>query len=295
MALGIVEFLAPEYVKDALSKLDISLTALRDALRGAGDKTLTDLDTRLGDIYARLDVALSTRASETTLSAIKTQTDKLTFDANNYLRVNVSTTVNPPNLDITLSSHRDAIRGTGNKTLTDLDTRLGDIYGRLDVALSTRASESTLSALSGKFPSAAALDDSLANPTTTIVGSAGLVWTGSAWARLGGASADFAGSTLYGVGVIPQWLPSRQAYLVDNISVTTTEGSTSISAPGAKVLIIKNKGDVDALIGLNASVPATNPLVVRARTVRVILHRGVTTVYYKTATGSTTLEIAYFN
>ena len=60
MALGIVEFLAPEYVKDALSKLDISLTALRDALRGAGDKTLTDLDTRLGDIYARLDVALST-------------------------------------------------------------------------------------------------------------------------------------------------------------------------------------------------------------------------------------------
>jgi len=295
VALGIVEFLAPEYVKDALSKLDITLTSLRDAIRGAGNKTLTDLDTRLGDIYSRLDVAISTRASESTLSAIKTQTDKLTFDTNNFLRVNVSTTVNPPNLDITLSSLRDAIRGTGNKTLTDLDTRLSDIYGRLDVSLSTRASETTLSSLSGKFPSAAALGDSIANPTTTIVGGANLLWTGSAWARLGGSSADFVGSTLYGIGTIPQWLPSRQAYLIDNINVTTTEGSTSISAPGAKILIIKNKGDVDAMIGLNSSVPTTNPLIVRARTVRVIPHKGVTAVYYKTASGSTTLEITYFN
>jgi len=66
----------------------------------------------------------STRASESTLSGIKTQTDKLTFDASNYLQVNVKSTVNPSNLDVTLS---------------------------------TRASESTLSGLSGKFPSAVAL------------------------------------------------------------------------------------------------------------------------------------------
>jgi len=382
-----VEFLSPEYVKDALSKLDISLTTLRDAIRGAGGKTLTDLDTQLGNIYGRLDVALSTRASESTLAAVKAQTDKLSFDASNYLRVNVSATVNPPNLDISLSSLRDALRGAGNKTLTDLDTDLNNIYGRLDVALSTRASETTLSGLSGKFPSASALGDSMpnptttvvggallgfdgtywrrvradsngyllvtanidkariwdgtdyleinsdgsinvkyidtnlstrasettlsgfsgkfpsasalgdsmSNPTTTVVGGANLVWTGSAWARVGGASGDFVGTTLYGVGVIPQWLPSRQAYLIDNINVTTTEGSTTIASPGAKILIVKNKGDVDAMIGLNASVPTTNPLIVRARTVRVITHRGVTAVYYKTSTGSTTLEIAYFN
>jgi len=387
MSLGLGEFVAPEYIKDALSKLDISLTTLRDALRGTGNKTLTDLDTQLGNIYGRLDVTLSTRASEATLSGIKTQTDKLTFDANNYLQVNVKATVNPPNLDITISSLRDAIRGTGNKTLTDLDTQLSNIYGRLNVNLDTRASESTLSTFSGKFPSATALGDALANPTTTIVGSAllgfdgtnwrrikadsngylmvtasvdkakiwdgtdyleinsdgsinvkyidtnlstrasestlsgfsgkfpsatalgdslsnptttiiggaNLVWNGSNWSRLGGTSADFIGSTLYGVGVIPQWLPSRQPYLIDNINVTTTEGSTSITAPGAKILIIKNKGDVDAQIGLNASVPTTNPLLVRAKTVRVIVHRGVTAVYYKTASGSTTLEIAYFN
>jgi len=295
MVLGITEYLAPEFAKSALEKLDISLTTLRDALRGTGNKTLTDLDTKLADIYTRLDVTLSTRASETTLNAIKTKTDLLTFDANNYLRVNVSTTVNPPNLDMTLTALRDALRGTGNKTLTDLDTGLSNIYGRLDVALSTRSSESTLSAFSGKFPSAAALGDSMSNPTTTIIGTANLIWTGSAWARLGGTSGDFAGTTLAGLGVIPMWLPSRQAYLIDNISVGTTEASTSISAPGAKILIIKNKGDVDAQIGLNASVPTTNPLIVRAKTVRVIAHKGVTAVYYKTATGSTTLEITYFN
>jgi hypothetical protein len=54
----------------------------------------------------------------------------------------------------------------------------------LDVALSTRASESTLSALSGKFPSAAALSDSLSNPTTTIVGDAMLGFDGTYWRRV---------------------------------------------------------------------------------------------------------------
>jgi hypothetical protein len=54
----------------------------------------------------------------------------------------------------------------------------------LDVALSTRASESTLSGLSGKFPSAVALSDSLSNPTTTIIGVANLGWDGTYWRRL---------------------------------------------------------------------------------------------------------------
>jgi len=54
----------------------------------------------------------------------------------------------------------------------------------LDVALSTRASESTLSGLSGKFPSAVALSDSLGNPTTTIIGAAALGWDGTYWRRL---------------------------------------------------------------------------------------------------------------
>jgi len=88
-----------------------------------------------------LDVNLSTRASETTLSAIKTQTDKLTFDESNRLKVLLESLPNPSNLD---------------------------------VALSTRASESTLSALKNALASVGtdkfrvSLVDALPAGTNTI-------------------------------------------------------------------------------------------------------------------------------
>jgi hypothetical protein len=286
------EFLTPEYLKTKLDLIDLSITGLRDAIRGTGNKTLTDLDTDLANIYNRLDVALSTRASEATLAGIKSKTDLLTFDTNNYLRVNVSTTVNPPNLD---------------------------------VALSTRASESTLSALSNKFPSAVTLADNLSNPTTTIIGVANLGWDGTYWRRVAVDTSsrfkialdadnvgllkdtkipnplgvltnlDVIGTTTNALAVISQTLPARQPYTIQNISVTTTEGSTSISAPGAKILIIKNKGDVDVMIGINGAVPTTNPLIVRARTIKMFPHKGITQVNYKVASGSSTIDLEYYN
>ena len=323
--MALVEMLDPVYLKSRLDYIDLSLTSLRDALRGTGNKTLTDLDTDLANIYARLDVALSTRASETTLSGIKTQTDKLTFDTNNYLQVNVKALVNPSNLD---------------------------------VALSTRASESTLSAFSGKFPSAAALSDTLGNPTTTIVGSALLGWDGSYWRRLvadsssrlkvnaevvanpsnldapvssirdrlpsslttagnlkiavledtvgllkdskipnalGQVSTDVVGSTMYALAVLDKNTPSRMPYMVDNITVGTTSSSTAIAAPGGKIVKITNKGDVDVMIGINADVPATNPLILRARTYKIFIHHSVTSIYYKVASGSSTISIEWWN
>jgi hypothetical protein len=54
----------------------------------------------------------------------------------------------------------------------------------LDVALSSRASDSTLSTFSGKFPSAVALGDSLSNPTTTIIGGALLGFDGTYFRRV---------------------------------------------------------------------------------------------------------------
>jgi len=54
----------------------------------------------------------------------------------------------------------------------------------IDTQLSTRASESTLSSFSGKFPSATSLSDSLDNPTTTILGSALLGFDGTYWRRV---------------------------------------------------------------------------------------------------------------
>jgi len=87
-------------------------------------------------------------------------------------------------LDLSISSLRDALRGADSRTLTDLYNIINSVYSRLDVALSTRASESTLSALSGKFPSATALADNLSNPSTTIIGSAILGWDGTYWRRI---------------------------------------------------------------------------------------------------------------
>jgi len=62
--------------------MDLTLSEIVDNLRGTNDKTLSDLDSDLSDILGKLDVNLSTRATEATLAAIKAQTDKLTFHGN---------------------------------------------------------------------------------------------------------------------------------------------------------------------------------------------------------------------
>jgi len=49
--------------------------------------------------------------------------------------------------DISLSAHRDALKGTGNRDFTTLETDIEAILAQLDVALSTRASETTLSSI----------------------------------------------------------------------------------------------------------------------------------------------------
>ena len=213
---------------------------------------------------SNLDVALSTRASETTLSGIKTQTDKFTFDASNRLYVNAAVVANPSNLD---------------------------------VALSTRASESTLSTFSGKFPAAAALGDALANPTTTIIGGALLGFDGTNWRRVTAISKDISGGNRNALTVIASISHdiTRMPYMVENINVGTTEGSTAIAAPGAKFVKIVNKGDVDVLIGVNGSVPSTNPLKIRPRTLKIFMFGGATAIYYKTASGTSTIDIEWWN
>ena len=112
--------------------------------------------------FARLqniDVALSSRASESTLAGIKAQTDKLAFDASSRLRINAEVLANPPNLD---------------------------------VALSTRASESTLSAIAGALASRAtdklrvSVVDVLPESPFNLAKVGGVALTGRDW------SSDFA-------------------------------------------------------------------------------------------------------
>jgi hypothetical protein len=90
----------------------------------------------------------TTGVRESIIKAIKSKTDQLTFDSENRLAIQ-----DPPSLN---------------------------------VSLSTRASESTLSSLSSKFPIAVYLSDSIPNTSTTIVGSAllGFDSDGSLWRRV---------------------------------------------------------------------------------------------------------------
>jgi hypothetical protein len=86
----------------------------------------------LSEHIRKLDIELSTRASESTLSAIRAQTDKLTFDVDNRLAIQ-----NPPNLDVALSTRASESTLSAIRLKTD----------NLDVPLSTRASEETLLAI----------------------------------------------------------------------------------------------------------------------------------------------------
>jgi hypothetical protein len=300
----VLEFLDPAYIKSKLDQLDISLSSLRDALRGTDSRTLTDIYNVANNVLSKLDVALSTRASESTLSAFSnkfpsaavladnlsnptttiigaavlgwdgTYWRRIAADSSSRLKVALDSIPNPSNLDISLSALRDAIRGTGNKTLTDLDTDLNNILGRLPASLTT----------GGNFKVALQEDNVGLLKDSKIPNPLGVL-----------TNLDVIGSTANALAVVNMLTPSRQPYTIQNISVSTTEASTSISAPGAKILIIKNKGDVDVLIGINGTVPTTNPLTVRARTVKVIPHKGVTQVNYKVASGTSTIDIEYYN
>ncbi|MCR8463651.1 MAG: hypothetical protein NDP16_05870 [Crenarchaeota archaeon] len=273
--MAIVEFLDPSYVKIRLDNLDITLSSLRDSIRGTDNRTLTDIysigtairdrlpasltaagnlkiailedtvgiakDTTLSNILSKLDVNLSTRASETTLTAIRDRLPSSLTAAGNF--------------KVALLEDSAGIAK---------DSTLSSILSKLDVNLSTRLSESTFTS---RVP---------ALSTQTI---------------------DIGGSSYAALNVVPSigGAISRMPYMIDNINVTTTESSTSIASPGAKIVQITNKGDVDCLIGINASVPTTNPLKVRARCSLIFVFKSVTSIYYKTASGSTTIAITYFN
>ena len=145
----------------------------------------------------------TTGVSESIVKAIKSQTDKLAFDSNNRLAVQ-----NPPNLD---------------------------------VLLSTRASESTLSSMSGKFPSAAALSDSLSNPTTTIVGSAILGFDGSNWRRV---RTDTSGS-------IYSYLYGRYKSAVSVYSGTVTSSGNGSDANVSQFSVVEVEVKVTSVSGTN--------------------------------------------
>ncbi|MEM1523414.1 MAG: hypothetical protein QXU69_10315, partial [Thermofilaceae archaeon] len=275
-------------VEDAVGlakSTDVSAIQPRNIARWGGTAlTGRDVTQDLAKLQ-NLDTALSTRASETTLSSIKAQTDKLTFDAGNRLYVNATVVANPPNLDVALSTRASeatlaAIRDRLPSSLTTAgnlrtavvedavglarESTVSSILNRLDVALSSRLSESTFMA---RVPVLS---------TQTL---------------------DIGGSAYAALNVVPSIGGdiSRMPYTIDDIPVTTSESSVAIAPPGAKLIRITNKGDVDCLVGVNGPVPASNPLRVRAGCSVTFPFRGATSIYYRTERDSTVISITYFN
>ena len=140
---------------------------LRKILGRLPQSEFSSYDKPLDFIVEALDVQLSTRASEATLQSVLSQLD-----------VPLSNLAS----EATLSAIKNALASIG------ADKRLvtPDNPPNLDVAISTRASESTLLALNNKFPPVTALSDSMANPTTTLIGSALLGYDDASgvWRRL---------------------------------------------------------------------------------------------------------------
>lgn len=129
----------------------------------ATESTLNDIknyldtvETKLQTLIDTLDVNLSTRASEATLAEVRDtigqesgSTILSKLDSLNNKDFATETTLDSvlSQLDITLSALRDAIKGANNKDLSTLEIDIEAILSKLDVSLSTRASENTLLSL----------------------------------------------------------------------------------------------------------------------------------------------------
>jgi len=230
-------------------------------------------------------------ATETTLSDIKSQTDKLAFDGSSRLYVNAAVVANPPNLDVALSTRASeatlssaknilsAIRAQTDRLTFDALNHLyvkADQVGNppnLDVALSTRASEATLSTFSSKFPAAVTLSDALSNPTTTIVGSAVLGWDGINWRRIAVDSSSRIRSVVESLPSLPSGTNIIGGVFSDH-GVTTsinqqvgttvvTGSSVDVTRRGKKLIYMKNTQDVDVTITIEGSYDGTDWYVIR--------------------------------
>lgn len=269
-----------QLLENILGQLDIKLSELRDALRGTGNKTLTDLDDRLATLDSRLYSATDGLSVYDQAKAIRNKTDKLTFDASSYLYVNAAVVANPPNLDKSLSSIFDVVASEFGKTYlynaTDglsVYDRLKSIDTNIDVALSSRASEATISDLNGKFPAAATLGDALSNPSTTIIGSALLGWDGTYWRRLAADSSSRLKTVVESLPSLPTGSNTIGAVFADynvvdtiNEVVDTTEvvgSAVDCRRRGGKIIYMKNTQDTDVTVTIEGSDNATDWYVIR--------------------------------
>lgn len=187
-ALGLARDLSLQQIRDALSKFKFDQNG--NLLVSAGstvpvqiaeDYTGLAKDSTLQSILSKLDVNLSTRASETTLQQIRDILSSSLTTAGNFK----------------IAITEDSLGLARDSSLQTIISKLGGglpssltLAGNLKVAIAEDtlgiARDSTLSNLSGKFPAAVALADNLSNPTTTLIGAALLGWdpASNVWRRI---------------------------------------------------------------------------------------------------------------
>jgi len=243
-----------QLLENISNRLDISLTTLRNDIRGGDNRTLTDLFNKLDS----LDNALASVATDKFRVSL---VDSLPSGSN-------------------LIGKIAGDQGLALKQVGADDGRL-DVYcsfvanpSNLDVALSTRASESTLSSLDGKFPSAASLSDSLSNPSTTIVGSALLGWDGSYWRRVAVDSSSRLRAVVESIPSIPAgsniiggvFADYAYAHTINEQVGTTEVTGTAIDVRrrGGKLIYMHNSQDVDVTVTIEGSYDGSEWFTIRS-------------------------------
>lgn len=289
--MGIFDFLDPQYVRqqlDKLSNINLSLSQLRDDLRGSGGKTLTDIvdaitgqiDTKTSVIDSRLHNASDGKSVYDHLKTLAETGVGIT----NFPSWFTNSTITLDTLNNTVAG----LKGVDGRTLTDLYNKLSNLGGSFSIT---------------NFPSwftgSSKLTDDLYDRLSDIYNKfnfanwIGKVGIGNGTNVVSVISGTLGGSSAYLLGVAPdlaKMYAGGTNYEESEVTASTTESSSSFSPPLKFVKII-NEGDVDALIRLNGASATQIPI--PAHTGKAILFP-VSSIYYVTSSGSTTLRIEGF-
>jgi len=272
--MAVIEFLQAQYLKaqlDKLSNLNISLTDLRDGLRGTDSRTLTDIYNKLGNIGGSVSISNlpawftgSTKTTDDLFNKISSLTNALATVGTDKLRVSP---VDPININNFPSWF------TGSTKLTD------DLYSKLD-------------ALSKALGSVAQdkLRSSIVDPLPAGTNWIGKVYIGDGTNAVSVISGTLAGSSRYLMGVAPDMtkvFAGGTNYTEQVVNVTTTEASSTFNPP-LRAVILSNTGDVDVIVKLNGG---TTQKTIYAKTSKVIVFYEISSISYKVASGSSTLVI----
>jgi len=241
---------------DKLSNLNTSLTDVRDTI--SGGKSLSDIDS-----------TLSTLATESTLSAIKAQTDKLTFDGSGNLLVSFSSgSVNIGNFPSWFTS--------STKTTDDIESDISALKGALSSVGSDKFRVSIVDALPAG---------------TNWIGNVG-IGDGTNLASL--VSATLGGGTVKALATAPDLIKMYSGgtdYVNDEITTSTTETSSTYS-PALKFAILTNESTSDDIkIRFNGS--SAPQMTLHAGTSKVVMYP-ISSIYYVAVSGSPVLKVNGF-